>query len=462
MSEKKPLSKLVKYTYGVADLFQSTLNNSSNYMWNFVLTNVLMFSNATVLKISGISSTVTLIATFFTGIIVSGLPALKWGRHRSFIMVFPVVVSIGYVLKYTALSDNENVAAAILIVCVCLANFFHSFVSVSHAALVNVFTENPAERGMLASHRATCVAFASVITSYTTVPLVAKLQDRGMSARSSYVAMAVIICVLYTLAMWYTAWLAKDYEGPYAPDHKTDERPSVIKILSCLVTNPNLIALVIADILRFCGNLTLTGTVAYYYRYVILDYSKMATFTLFAGIVQTIGAYVSGRLTKLSSKFKIVFGEIAIGVCLIIVRFVGFKLVPSYIFLWTYRFFQGFTFSMFFALYADSTVYGEWKTGAFVPGFTSNMYSISARLGEMCKGWVLPLLLIAINFNNQIPAEEWTIEMRTSILNVFTLFPAACRILGGLILLFGFRLTPEKLEQCRKELEERKAAQAAQ
>lgn len=457
---KSPLATRVKYTYGVADLFQSTMNNTSNYMFVYVLGTVMMFTNEQVLMISGISSTVTLFCTFLTGLIVSGMPAMKWGRHRSFIYIFAPITAACFVLKFTRVSSNAALAAILMVGFVALGNFTSSLVSVSHAALVNVFTKDPSERGMLASHRATCVAMASVITSYTTVPLV-EVFKKSMSEAMAYSLVAVVVVSFYLATMYYTANMAKNYEQPEVKEKPVKaERPSIKLMLFCLIKNPNLIAIVIADISRFCGNLMVLGTTAYFYRYVLQDYSKMATYTLWAGIVQTCGAYTSGAIKQLSSKAKIVIGELGIAVSLTMVRLLGFSYIPAFIFLLIYRFFQGFSFSMFFTLYADSVVYGEWKTGVFVPGFTSNMYSISARIGETFKGWILPAALIAINFDASIPAEEFTMAMRTGILNVAFLMPACFRALGGIVLLLFFRLTPEKLAEYQAEIDARKAAKA--
>jgi len=437
------------------------MNNTSNYMFVYVLGTVMMFTNEQVLMISGISSTVTLFCTFLTGLIVSGLPAMKWGRHRSFIYIFAPIVAVCFVLKFTRLSSNVAIAAALMVIFVALGNFTSSLVSVSHAALVNIFTKDPSERGMLASHRATCVALASVITSYTTVPLVEQFK-KVMSEAAAYSLVAVVVVSLYLATMYYTAGMARAYEQPEVKksDSTKADRPSIKLMLFCLIKNPNLIAIVVADISRFCGNLMVLGTTAYFYKYVLQDASKMATYTLWAGIVQTCGAYLSGVLKQLTSKSKIIIGELGIAVSLIMVRLLGFHYIPSLIFLLIYRFFQGFSFSMFFTLYADSVVFGEWKTGVSVPGFTSNMYSISARIGETFKGWILPAALIAIGFNASIPAEQFTMEMRTGILNVAFLLPACFRAFGGIVLLLFFRLTPEKLAQYQQEIDERKAAEA--
>lgn len=458
---KKPLSKLVKYTYGVRDLFTTTMNNTSNYMLVFTLTNVMMFPTEVVLMITGISTTVMAFTTFFTGIILEATPAMRWGRHRSFMLVFAPISAIGFVLKFTRLFPNDYVAAICIIIANVVGGIAGSLSSNSHAALVNIFTDDPKERGMLAGHRATAIGIAGIITSYTSVPLVALLGNY-VSKQASYTIMAIIVVSFSLVATWYTFWLSRGYEttnaGGKAEASSTKERASIKLIMACLFKNPSLMTLVFADFMRFAGNLMLMGTTAYFFTYVAQNFPLMATYTLLGGLMQTSGAFISGQLTKLSSKFKIVFGEFMIGACLLLLRVFGFNISIAFPLLLAYRFFQGFSFSMFFTLYTDSVVYGEWKTGVFVPGFTSSMYSVSAQLGSLFNGWFLPIMLMAISFNAQIPAAEATLEMRTGILMIFSLVPACFRILGGLALTLLYKLTPAQLDTYRTEIAARKAA----
>lgn len=458
---KQPLSKLVKYTYGVGDLFNTNMNNTSNLLFVFTLTNVMMFSAGTVRMITGISTTWMAFLTFFIGFIISGTPAMKWGRHRSFILIFPPIAAIGFVLRFTRFLENEATAAIFIIIAYVVGTFASSLTSNSHASLINIFTTDPKVRGMLAARRGTAIGIAGIITSYTSVPLVAWLA-LYVSKPASYTWMAIIIVTLYVLAMWYTFWLSKGYEGVNLEEEAdatpTKQRAPIKLMLACLFKNPSLMTLVFADFSRFAGNLMLTGTAAYFFTYVVKSFPLLAVYTLFGGILQTVGAFTSGQLTKLSSKFKLVLGELTIAAILLLLYLFGFNVTIAFALLMCYRFFQGFSYSMFFALYTDAVVFGEWKTGVFVPGFTSSMYSVAAQLGTMFNGWFLPSMLIAISFNAKIPAAQASMQMRTGVLLIFALIPAGFRLLGGLALTFLYKLTPKQLEIYRAEIAARKEA----
>lgn len=459
---KKPLNKLVTHTYGVADLFQSTMNNTANYMFVFVLTNVFLFPNEITLMISGVSSTIIAAMTFIVGPIISGTPAMRWGRHRSFMIIFAPLAALGFVLKFTRLFEADYAAAIAIIIANVCGSFCGSLVSGSHAALVNIFTDDAKERGRLAAHRGTAIGIASVITSYTTVPLVDWLKVY-VSDQVAYSVMAIIVVSCYLLTMYYTVWLSKGYEGPgtnnAAQNTKRRERTPLRLILISLVKNPNLIVLVLADILRFTANMTILGTAAYFFTYVVQDYSKMAVYTLLGGIIQAFGSFISGFFPRYSSKTKLVFSEIGTVVCCLLLYFIGSgSLIISFILMLLYRLMHGIGFSMYFALYTDSVVFSEWKTGAFIPGFNTSMYSVSAQMGSMLKGWILPILLIAIDFVANTPVEQVQASTMQGLMLIFTLFPAVLRGISALLLGVLYKLTPERLDSYRKEIAERKAA----
>ena len=147
-----------------------------------------------------------------------------------------------------------------------------------------------------------------------------------------------------------------------------------------------------------------------------------------------------------------------VAVSMLSVRLVSSSFPLAFTCLMIYRFFHGFSYSMFFALYSDCVVYGEWKTGVSIPGFTLGLSSMAAQLGTMIKSWLLPLILIWVKFDASIPASEASQELIVGVQNMFALIPGSIRLLGALALLFCYKITREMLEKCEKEIAERAAA----
>ena len=456
MTEKKPLSNLLRWTYGFVDLTDTLHNNTGNILFTFVLTNVLMFSLESNLLINSVASTIVVFVPFFVGIITSGTPAMKWGRYRSWLLIAAPVANIAFVLKFVRLSTNETAAAWIIIVAYIINAFGNSLCYNANGALMNVIASNSDERAVLSRNRGFHTALAGVLYSYTGTPLALALAAVfGMAG--GYAGMVICVAVVNCLSMWYTVWITRGYEGPGTADLATQKRAPLSVMLKSLVQNRSLIGLVITDILRFSSNMTIMGTQTYFFTYVMQDTGLMATYIFWGGILQTVGSYASGSIVKkFSAKSMLTASEFVIAGALALSFFASANGVLVFILLMVYRFAHGFSYSIFFNSYADCVVYGEWKTGMSIPGFTISLTSVAAQMGSMVKGWLLPLILIAISFDATVPVAECAPSVISGIGAAFCLIPAGIRFAGAVILLLVYNLTNEKIRQCEEELSARK------
>ena len=463
MKEKKPLSNLIKYTYGIVDLTDTIHNNIGNMYFMFVMTNVLLLSNTTTLWVSGISSTIVMFFPFFIGLIMSGTPAMKWGRYRSWLLVCAPLANIAFVFKFMAVGQNETTVGWVILIAYLINSLFNSFCYAANGSLMNVISSSEEDRVFLSRNRAFHTGLASVLISYIGQPLALALAAK-VGLAGGWAGMVTIVAIVNCLAMWYTVWLTREYEGPGIPDSEdvSQKRAPIGVMLKSLVQNPSLMALVFADICRFTGNMTVLGSQAYFFTYVLKDTKLMAQYIFWGGIVQAVGSFCSRAVTKkASAKVVITASEFIVAVCFFLCNFSAARNlgVLSAILLLVYRFAHGLGYSVYFNSYADCVVYGEWKTGMFIPGFTVSLTSVAAQVGSMIKSWLLPLALIAINFNAAVPVNETPASVIDGLKKVFTLVPAGVRLLGALALLFFYTLTNEKIQKCEEEIKARKAAE---
>ena len=463
MAEKKPLSNLVKYTYGLVDLTATIHNNIGNMFFMFVMTNVLMLSNTTTLWISGIGSSIVMFFPFFIGMIMSGTPAMKWGRYRSWLLVCAPIANIAFVFRFVAIGENEVAVGWVILIAHLIDQLFHGFCYAANGSLMNVISSNEADRVFLSRNRGFHTGLANVVISYIGQPLALAFAAK-VGLKGGWACMVVCVAVVNCLTMWYTVWLTREYEGPGIAEDvsNTTKRAPISVMLKSLVQNRSLMALVFADICRFTGNMAILGSQAYLFTYVLQDKGLMTLYTFWGGILQTVGSFCSGSVVKKSSAKVMITASEFLCVASLAVCYVasGAGIVPLAIgTLLLYRFSHGFGYSIYFNSYADCVVYGEWKTGMFIPGFTVSLTSVAAQVGSMIKSWVLPLVLIAINFNAKIPVEETSATVISGIRTVVTLFPGGVRLLGALALLIFYNLTNEKIKQCEEEIKARKAGQ---
>ena len=459
MSEKKPLSNLLKWTYGLVDLTDTIHNNTGNILFTYVLTNVLMFELSNVLLINSVASTVCMFVPWIIGAIMSGTPAMRWGRYRSWLLLAAPFANIAFVFKFVRIPGNEIVAAWVIIIAYIINGFGNSFCYAANGALLNVISSNAEERTILSRNRGFHTALASVLYSYTGTPLALALAALLGSMAAGYTGMVVCVGVVNCLVMWYTVWVTRGYEGPGVEDAATEKRASLATMFKCLVQNRSLCGLVISDVLRFTSNMTIMGTQAYFFTYVMQDTKLMTSYIFWGGILQTVGSYASGSLVKkFSAKWMLTAAEFVIAAALALCYITTGSGALVFVLLMIYRFGHGFSYSIFFNGYADCVVYGEWKTGQSVPGFTVSLTSVAAQLGNTIKSWMLPLILIAIQFDATIPVEECSEVVINGVARTFAFVPAGIRLVSALVILLVYNLTREKVQQCEEEIRTRKAS----
>ena len=104
------------------------------------------------------------------------------------------------------------------------------------------------------------------------------------------------------------------------------------------------------------------------------------------------------------------------------------------------------------ALYADTIIYSEWKTGKNATGWISGLQNVPLKVGVMTRGIIISACLAFAAFDPSIDAAMASVELKKGICMAFMIIPALALIVAAVLLLFGFRLTKEKVEQYSAEI----------
>lgn len=235
---------------------------------------------------------------------------------------------------------------------------------------------------------------------------------------------------------------------------KKKEKSSFCQILKNLFQNPPLLWLLLADFGRMMSSFIISATIAYYYTYVAGNMSLIPFHMFITSVGGIIGNLIAPKINKkFNSRIMTVVSSIISGGFFIFAKFVSLQ---PYLFMAASTLAgiaNGVLFSTIVALYSDTIVYGEWKTGKNASGFIMGLMNVPLKVAKMSNGLVLTSALASIGFVAGITP---TAALKTGIINISTLIPAASLILCGLLILFGFRLTEDKIEQMQREINTRK------
>ena len=110
--------------------------------------------------------------------------------------------------------------------------------------------------------------------------------------------------------------------------------------------------------------------------------------------------------------------------------------------------------SMNTALFADTVVYGEWKTGQNIRAFTMALMNFPIKIGILIRSGVMAGGLWVIGF---VAKTEPTPRVIEGISSIMALVPAAAYAIAAIIFYIGYRIRDEDVVQMQKEIAARTA-----
>jgi Na+/melibiose symporter-like transporter len=151
-------------------------------------------------------------------------------------------------------------------------------------------------------------------------------------------------------------------------------------------------------------------------------------------------------------KWKIFFAMAAL---MLIANFTFSNITLVIILMSLAQFGYGVAYACTPALYADTIVYNEWKTGKNATGWISGLQNVPLKVGVMTRGIIISICLAIAAFNPTIDPAAATPALMKGICLGFMVIPACALIIGALLLIFGFKLTKENVIKYQNEISSR-------
>lgn len=116
------------------------------------------------------------------------------------------------------------------------------------------------------------------------------------------------------------------------------------------------------------------------------------------------------------------------------------------------QFFYGMAFAASPALYADTVVYATWKSGKDASGWIMGLQNLPLKVAVFLRG-TNPQRMSGSSWWQSGTVLEGTARQGMTI--AFALVPAIFCLVGMLLLIFGFKITRDKIETCQAEINAR-------
>ena len=456
--KKKPLSKALKMFYGIGDCGFSLMTNVESYFFNFFLTNLAKFELGTVTFITTFISMVDACLSWMYGAVLNSIKPKKWGRYRSWLILLPWLVPFLYAFEFIKVGDGP-LSIAIIIIAGISSHVVWNFPYVANVSMIAVAGETPEDRAQLSATRAAWANLSKVLFSYVGAPLAAVFAGI-IGETNQYGAVAFVLGVLMAVLYFAHFKMFDGYEEvnvEAVKDTKKDTtKTSGMDLIRALLQNPPLIALMVADLAKWAFNFVVSGVAVYYFTYVAQNAGLLATYILIANLLCVVGSYLAKNIAaKFSARTTTIGIFIIMAVAMIAANFAYTNVTLVIVLMSVAQFGYGIAYACTPALYADTIIYSEWKTGKNATGWISGLQNVPLKVGVMFRGVIISACLAAANFNADIDPAQATDALKKGVCMGFMVIPACMLIAAAVIMLLGFRLTKDKVAQYTAEIKAR-------
>ncbi len=448
MAEK--LNKSVLYTFGVGDLCFTLMINMEIYFFAAFLTDFAQFSLLVVNLIMYVTGAADIICALIAGFILQKVTLKFGGKFRSWLLVGPPIVAPLFILQFSKIG-GDFAAALILTFGFIASHLVFNVVFAATGSMVGTMTQVPDERTILSSSRAQGMSAAGLIFSATPVMIA------FFSARTNDVLGHTLATAVYTILMilgyWYIYRITagRDISSEkLAPALEPQNRQTVKEIVGLVFKNPPLLLLMIAETFRNTSQLMVASFAFYYFGYVLKNPGFLSAFILaihIAALLGTLAAtWIGVRIGKRNSYWLfLVLSALSFVLALLSGKATwGFTIIFSigYMFCMTAG-------AMSTALFADTAVYGEWKTGKSIQGFTMALLTLPIKVGVLLRAGVIGLGLVVIAYEaNTIPTQA----MVDGIRSIMIFSPAVASAIAAITFYFGYRIDERDVVKMQEEI----------
>jgi len=449
------LRKSVINLYGLPSFgFQLFVNMEVFYFAAF-LTDFAMLPMALVGTVLLITSIFDIIWVPTAGIILEK-SNMRWGKYRSWLLLGPPFAALFFVLQFSKVG-SPIVNAVLITVGFVVSHLIWNIFYAGHIAMNSSLTPVREERIAMAANRGMFNGLGAIAFSLIGMPLIIALGSKDNPAIGY--TFTVVITGLVMIACYYVFFfLTKDYaHRGTAEAGQPSEKLSVAEMLKQIVINPPLLGLMLGELGRYMARFVIFGLAFYYFKYVVNNLAVITIFFTGLNVVIFLGSALANPLAKKFSERNVYILSLLIFiVCLLAIWLFPMNYISFMALMFVGYLGYAMPDALSVAMYSATVEYGEWKTGKNARGFIMSLISFPIKTAILLRSVVITAILAWVGY---VADMSPTPELVNGIKSGITLIPALVLLVGMVLILSYYKITPQKLEQLQKEIAARKVGQ---
>ena len=472
MSENKKqrngLSGALKTFFGIGDLGFSFMTNIETYYFQYFLTDIAKFSVGFATAIGTVSAIIDAALSWVYGIILDKVKPMKWGRYRSWLLILPWLVPFLYAFQFLKVGSGVG-AAIIVILGFATSHIVWNIPWVANVTMIRVAGKTPEDRATLSSSRTTWSSIGRVAYSYVG-PWVVGIISGLLGEQYGYAGCAFVFGALMAAGYFAHFKMFDGYEATGAEEiaqmeamkakreaEKEAKKANKGNLGRALACNPSLWGLILADFTKYVYSFGASAIAIYYFTYVAKDADLNSAYIFASNLLGVATAYLS---RKFVAKFSARGAMISAYACMAAVCFVAFLFYSNvwivFIMMCLAQGFSMLTTACSPMLYADCCIYSHYKTGTDNTGAIMGLVNLPLKVGVVMRSIIVGACLAIGGFDpNTTTVDNVTPAIQRGISMGFSLIPAIVLAVGLLLMIFCYRLSKEKINECSAEIARR-------
>lgn len=437
----------------------SAIEVGNQFSWTMISTYLAVFYTDVVGIVPAAVSMILLAARIWDGVNDPIMGAIaertdsRWGRFRPYLIFGAPVLSLFSILTFSNMAHSAGMTVKIIYAAVTYigCGMAYTVVCISHGSIVNVMTRDSGTRMELNALRQMGSGIAGLVINAITMPLILFFGNGSTSSGNGYLVTTILLSLVGCACIMYGGITCKERIRP----KRSAEKISVWANFKVVLTNKDILLIVINGVFTAGAILGRMGVLSYYFIYYVGNASLMAPamvlYSVFTIIAQVFVPFLTKKLTK---KWACVLSYVMAGASLALI----FSAAPSNsVLILSGSAFNGlsnFAPGILYGIAGDVIDADEVKTGRRVDGITYAMLSLGTKIGIAVGGAVSVALLGVIGY---VPNAQQTASTLSGLNMIANIAPIAFHLLGALTVIF-MSINDKKALENRKILEERSAA----
>lgn len=450
----KKINNRIRKFWGVSDIGFSFMSAVDTAFFVIFLTDIAKLPLSIVATLLTVTGIVDIITSLLSGIIVDKAN-LKKGKYRPWLIYCPPIVIISFVLMFSKIGSDLTAA----IICGIGYIISHGVWNIAWAAnrtLVTVLSDDGEERAFLSARVSAGSSAGRMIAGYL-VPTLSVffigIFSNSKDGVIGYTMTALVASILYAIFYGVHYFITKGYdESGYKNKSEANsikDNISIKDILNTVISNKQLLLIIIYDICKLIPFYMIAASVAYYCKVVLGDASSVALLLVPFNLGTFIGCMLSNySVRKFGSKNTNFIGIIGFTICHGIGYFLPVSKIGIMVVLGLGQIFFGMAHGNTTNLYSMCGTYSEYKTGKSIKGMVMALCNTSIKVCLVARGLVMTAVLGFINYNPDAAITNITIQ---GIKNMFFLVPIGFLIIS-LLPLVWFKIKDKDIEMMESKI----------